>query len=159
MKIVIVIGGSAVGKTTFIKHKFLTPEHKDTAPAKLIKCCDDGTTLLFGHYRDAKRCLGCDTLSMGVLPALIEYIPQVIGEYETIVFDGDRINCKRFFDFIKGLNIETELYFLSCPFEVSIKRRIESGSKPSEKFVKSTITKSNSMALYGQLIGFKLKKI
>ena len=158
-KIVIVIGASGSGKTTYIKNKYLTPEHLDTNPEKLIKCCSDGKTLLFGHYRINQRCCGCDTLSMGILPALINFIPKIIDKYETIVFDGDRINCKRFFDFIKSLKNEVELVLLSCPLSTSLARRQNTGSKASESFVRATLTKSNNMALYAQILGFKLIKI
>lgn len=156
MKIIIVIGQSAAGKTTLIKKNFLTSEHKNTNPAKLIKCCEDGKTLLFGHYNIGKRCEGCDTLSMGVLPALIDYVPKIINKYETIVFDGDRINCKRFFDFIKSLNKEVDVYLCSCSMLESLSRRKLGGSKVSESFVLATLTKSQKMALYASNLGFNL---
>jgi predicted kinase len=158
-KIVIVIGQSASGKTTFVKKNFLGGDYKNLNPQKLIKCCVSGSTILLGHYNLDKRCEGTDTLSNAALPVLIEWIPTVLDKYEVLIAEGDLITSRKFFDLMEVLKeeygVSIELYYFSTTIQNSIKRREETGSKSSKKFVKTTQSKSHKMYLYGEMLGFK----
>jgi len=158
-KIIIVIGQSASGKTTFIKNNFIKKEITNYTPKKLVKLCKCGNIILIGHYNIGKRCEGSDTLSYASLPKLIEFIPEIINECDYLVLDGDRISSIKFFNYIASLNIPVDLYFLKCSIEESIKRRINNGSKGSEKFVRTTITKAENMKNYANSLGFNIIKI
>ena len=157
LKIIIIIGQSASGKSTFVKKKFLkkTAELIEKPFAHTI----DGGICLLGNYISDRRCVGTDMLSMSVLPKLIEFIKENKKKYDVIIAEGDRINNKRFFSFIHSLDIKVQLYAFSCSLKESIKRRQESGSNPSETFVKSTITKTKNMKLFGKELGFGLIEI
>ena len=158
-KIVIVIGQSASGKTTFVKNNYLGVDYENINPQKLIKCCVSGSTVLLGHYNLDKRCEGTDTLSNAALPVIIEWIPYIIDKYEVLVAEGDLITSRKFFDLIEVLkeeyDIAVELYYFSTTIQNSIKRREETGSKSSKTFVKATQSKSHKMYLYGEMLGFK----
>lgn len=149
-KFVIVIGQSASGKTTFVKEKYLSALAINENPRKYIKTCYCGNTLLLGHFNLGIRCEGTDTLSYSALPALIEYLPEVVNSFDTIVAEGDRLNNKRFFIFVKSLNIPVELIYFKCSLEDSIERRGDA----SISFVKTTITKSKNMYDFGVSLGF-----
>jgi predicted kinase len=155
-KIILVIGGSATGKTTFIKKEYLTLEHKNIEPKKLIKCCVNESTILLGHYNIDKRCEGTDTLSYAALPKLIEYLPTIINKYDLLVAEGDRINNKKFFDLIKSFNIPVEVYYFTTSLQNSLQRRVASGSNSSRDFVRTTITKSVNMLKYATFLGFTI---
>jgi len=158
-KIIIVIGQSASGKTTFVKSNFLGESYENINPQKLIKCCVSGSTILLGHYNLDKRCEGTDTLSNAALPVLIDYIPTILDKYDVLVAEGDMITSRKFFDLIEVLkeehSIPIELYYFSTTTQNSIKRREETGSKASKKFIKTTKSKSHLMYLYGEQLGFK----
>jgi GTPase SAR1 family protein len=158
-RIVIVIGQSASGKTTFVKENFVTDSVTNIEPVKLLKCCIVDKTILLGHYNVDKRCEGTDTLSYASLPTIKKYIPTILNKYETLVMEGDRISSKPFFKFIGGLNIPVELYLFITKKQESAKRRESSGSSRSEKFVKTTISKAMEMYLYGNMLGFKCQII
>jgi len=158
-KVIIVIGQSASGKTTFVKNNFLGDNISNISPRKFIKACVCDNVLLLGHYNIGKRCEGTDTLSYAALPKLIEYILDVFNEYEILVAEGDRVSSKKFFDFIASLGLCVDLYYFYCDISSSLKRREENGSSASEKFVKTTITKSKNMLEYGKSLGFNIKEI
>ena len=154
-KIVIVIGQSASGKTTFVKKNFLGRDYENINPQKLIKCCVSGSTILLGHYNLSKRCEGTDTLSNAALPVLMDYIPTIIDKYDILVAEGDLITSRKFLDLIEEFHIPVELYYFSTSIENSINRREATGSKSSKQFVQATRTKSHVIYLYGEMLGFK----
>ena len=159
-KIILIIGQSASGKTTYIRKNFLY-NHSGIEfidkPFKLTNLVRAKQKyLLLGHHKGEKRCEGSDELSMAILPQLIEFIKENVNNYDVMIFDGDRINNKKFFEFIASLNIPIDLYILKCSLQESIDRRIKTGSKPSETFVKTTITKSENMKKIGEKLRFNI---
>jgi len=158
-KIIIVIGQSASGKTTFVRNNFIGKEYKNIHPTKNIYGCVSGKNFLFGHYNIGKRCEGTDTMSYSALPYIINYILKIINEYSNIILEGDRINSKKFFDFIASLGTVVDVYYFKTSIENSIRRRIEAGSKASLTFIKTTITKSENMKQYAEKLGFNIKEI
>lgn len=154
-KIIIIIGQSASGKTTYIRKNFLNGNLEFIDQPFKITIVNKGT-LLLGHHRGEKRCEGSDELSMSILPKLIEFIESNINNYSTIIMEGDRITNEKFFRFVHSLNLPVDLYVTSCSLNDSIKRRIQAGSKPSETFVKTTKTKTIRMRNLGRKLGFNI---
>lgn len=159
-KIILIIGQSAVGKTTYIRNNFIY-NHSDIEfiekPFKLTNLVRAKQKyLLLGHHKGEKRCEGSDELSMAILPQLIEFVKENVNNYDVMIFDGDRINNKKFFEFVASLNISTDLYILKCSLQESIDRRVKTGSKPSKTFVKTTITKTENMKKIGEKLGFNI---
>jgi len=155
-KIILVVGQSASGKTTWVKNNFIKENYENKKPQKYIKICQSGNNILFGHYNINKRCEGTDTLSYAALPIIKEYIKKIIDSCENIILEGDRITSKQFLDFLETLNIEIEVHYFITSLENSIKRREESNSKASENFVKTTITKTKNFSEYVQGKNIKL---
>lgn len=153
-KIIIVIGQSASGKSTYVKNNFIKePPALIETP---LKHTVSGTTMLLGDYLVNRRCVGTDTLSYNVLDKIIELVKDGVGKYEVIVAEGDRINNSKFFEEVSKLMIPTTLYVFSCSVEESMKRLSKEGSSIKEPFVKTTKTKSNSMKLLGKRLGFNV---
>lgn len=154
-KVVIVIGQSASGKTTFVKENYLVGGDPVVIEAPIKHTISD-KTLLLGDYLANRRCVGTDTLSYSALPKIISLIEEKASSIELLVAEGDRINNRKFFEFIKSLNVPVDLYVFSCSLGESIKRRIETGSAGSETFVKTTISKAKNMREFGRKIGFNV---
>lgn len=148
----VVIGQSASGKTTFVKKKFLKDGMK--FEAKPIKHTYDSKTCLIGDYTKDDRCLGTDTLPYNSLPKIIDFVRLSHKKFSDIVLEGDRINNRRFFTFLAMLP-DVTVYYLSCSLPTSMKRLRAADSKISERFVKSTITKSRNMFLFAKERGLK----
>jgi len=161
--IIFIIGQTASGKTTYIKEQFLSkiavPNYLDDPIKRTEGKIGNDRILMFGHHKGAKRCEGTDELSWTILPKLIEFIKNNINNYDTMILEGDRINRADFFDFIKTLNLPVELKFFSCSIKESMQRRLDTGSDPSETFVKTTKTKSEKMRLYAKELGFIVEEI
>jgi len=157
-KIIIIIGQSASGKTTFVKQNYCKE------PIKLIEkpfkhTISQDKICLIGDYTSDKRCCGTDVLSMTIQSQIIEFINQNINNYDTIIMEGDRINQTKVFDAIAKLKVSTKLYYFYCTLEDSCKRRETTGSNSSETFVKTTITKSLNMKNYAKRLGFDIEEI
>lgn len=158
-QVIIVMGQSASGKTTFVKNTFIDGEVQNIKPRKYVKACVCNNKILLGHYNIGKRCEGTDTLSYSSLPHIINFILDVFNEYDILIAEGDRVNSERFYNFIQSLRIPVKVYYLTCSLEESLKRRVKTGSEASEKFVKTTITKSKNMAEYCKSLGFDVTLI
>ena len=154
-KCIIIIGPSCAGKTTYIRKNFLSNNLKFIDEPFKITISDE-KTLLFGHHKGEKRCEGTDELSMSILPKLMDFIRQNKDKYDIVIAEGDRINNEKFFKFIQSLDILTDLYVITCSVEESVKRRVQTGSKPSETFVKTTKTKALKMRTLGRQLGFNV---
>jgi len=153
-KIILIIGPSASGKSTYVINNYLKLDAiVKEKPFKYTIC---NNICLLGDYLVNKRCIGTDTLSMAVLPKLIEFIKENKDKYDILIAEGDRISNRKFFEFISSLNIPVDLYVFNCSLEESIKRRQDSGSNSSETFVKTTITKTNNMKQLGKRLKFNI---
>ena len=156
-EIILVIGQSASGKSTFVLKEFL--KNNAILIDKPFKHTIVNTTCLLGDYLADKRCVGTDTLSMAILPQLIDFIKNNINNYERLICEGDRITNPKFFNFIASLKTSVILYFFTCSLKESMERRLNTGSNPSEVFVKTTKTKGLNMKDLGKRLGFKIIEI
>jgi predicted kinase len=157
-KIIIIIGQSASGKTTFVKENYCkSPMELKEVPFK--HTISREKTCLIGDYTSDKRCCGTDLLSMIIQPQIIEFVKQNIDNFETIIMEGDRINQIKVFNAIAELKVSVKLYYFYCTLEDSCNRRKETGSNANEIFVKTTITKSQNMKLYAKRLGFDVEEI
>jgi predicted kinase len=156
-KVIIVIGQSASGKTTFVRRTFCKESME--LREKPFKHTISQNNCLIGDYVSNKRCSGADLLSMTIQPEIIKFLKDNINNFDTIIMEGDRINQKRIFDVIAELKVPVDLYYFYCSLGDSCKRRKETDSDESEIFVKTTITKSNNMRIYAKQLGFNIIKI
>ena len=156
MKIIVVIGASGSGKTTYIeneiiKNRPISDYIIDNIPVSIV---DD--ILLFGKYNVDKRCKGCDTLSMSIIDKLILTLEELIDDkkYNTIVIDGDRINNNKMLEFLKHYKRFVEVIYINTPLDIIFSRLPEC----NKTFVKTTYTKSKNM-VHKYLQNFKVNTV
>jgi DNA repair photolyase len=140
-KVIVVVGQSASGKTTYAKQNFIK-EGGENKRIDDVKLYQNGSTIALGNYYIGKRCEGTDTLPYNIIDKVVKLLPKL--DCETLVVEGDRINCKKFYDAVSELNVPVDVYYLKCSIELSLERRGDN----SEKFVKTTATKSLNMFEY-----------
>lgn len=144
----VVIGQSGAGKTTLVKERFIRGRDIKIFD-KPIKHSIVEDTLLIGHYGIDRRCQGTDTLGYNQLPDILTFIESQKDNYRVIVAEGDRINNRKFLEFIKDKN--PHMVVVLCSVETSLQRLRAAGSQITETFVKTTRTKalnSEGMARY-----------
>lgn len=142
--IYIVIGQSGAGKTTFVKDKFLKEPFELVSDEIAYTVCANGIYAL-GKYGIDKRTEGTDTLAYNSKEKIKKQIEKL--KTKDIVLEGDRINNKEIFDFIKSLGVDVKLYLITCSLKTSMERLRKAGSTISVPFVKTTKTKSKNMYL------------
>lgn len=154
-KFIVAIGQSAVGKTTFVMNQFV-----GSAPMQLVNepipHTIVGNYCFLGDYTTDLRTKGTDRLSYSILPELLDFVEKNQDKHDYFVAEGDRINCERFFTFLKKINVDVTVYTFICDVELSIKRRAESGSDASEQFVRATQTKTLNMQKFAKSLGFEV---
>ena len=138
--IYIVIGQSGSGKTTFVKHKFLSGETKIVEDVIPYTVC--GNTAALGRYGIGKRTEGTDTLSYNSQERIKELLLVLLKKGYDIVMEGDRINTPDMFEYVRKLGVETKLYLVKCSILTSMERLQAAGSTITLTFVKATKTKA-----------------
>jgi len=157
MKIVIVIGQSASGKSTYVKqYYFKEGSRLEYEPIKHTIC---GAICLLGDYLEDRRCVGTDTLSYSIIDTLIQFVKDSKDRFEFIVAEGDRINNKKFFDAVKEMDVPVEVYVFSCSLNESMQRLRDQESTIGETFVKTTKSKASNMKQYAKRLGFTVHEI
>lgn len=146
MKLIVVIGQSGSGKTTWVKKNFYSPDMVlETFPIKHTK---NLLTTLVGDYTLNQRTLGTDTLPYNFLPKIINFVLEQNKTDKTLIVEGDRINNKKFFDSLIDNGVIFELHYFVCPLEISEQRLRKAGSKQTLPFMKTTKTKSYNIVEY-----------
>lgn len=145
--IIVVIGQSGSGKTTFAK-KFLQGELKIISD--IVPYTTNGNFCAVGKYGLGIRTEGTDTLpynSGGRIRALIK---KLHAAGKNILLEGDRINNRATFEFLATLNADVKLYLLTCSLETSLSRLRAADSKITLPYIKGTKTRSkNNFLQYG----------
>ena len=142
--IIIVIGQSGAGKTTFVKEHYLKTPYvfdKDQLPFTFV---EKTRTYLLGHYRGLKRCEGTDELSYTAHDTIIWFIKKYYDK-GNIILEGDRITQQKIMDFIINSKYKVQLLLLECSVSTSEKRLKKTNSFNSTKWIKSTKTKSKNL--------------
>lgn len=145
--IILVIGQSASGKTTYVKRLYVKPESRQKVDEKTgLHYMVSGEHAVIGKYNIGKRCEGTDTLSFTCQDDILDLVKRLSTAGYTVVAEGDRITNDKV---IGGLaswgESPVRLVLFRCPIVVSCARRSISGSEPNEKFVKATATKAERM--------------
>lgn len=139
---IIAIGGVPGTGKTMLMRKFM--EHnawEKCSPTELLAAEYNQKLNLYvlGKYEEGDIFAGTDKLSMSVQPKIQKWIQSCNSN---IIFEGDRIFNKSFFDFLlKEPEIQLLLIFLKSSQETLIKRYKQRGSNQSETFLKGRETK------------------
>lgn len=169
-KIILVIGGSCSGKTTYVKKHFLGSELKNIEASSPVRHCISGDTLLIGNYNIGKACEGADTIGFTQSPIAAQFICDNIDKYKTIVAEGERITKNHFWETMKELFIaghEIDVYYFKVTLEEAKARKTatrigqlwKGGANFSESFLKMTITKARNFAARSKEYGFNLIEV
>lgn len=155
--IYVVIGQSGAGKTTFCRKYFLTRELEPVNDYP-VACTKSGDIYAIGKYGIGIRTEGTDTLSYSALPKIIQTLKELIMDgHKNILMEGDRINNEKMFSFLSTLSVPVNLYLIRCSLQTSLQRLRQNGSKITEKFVKTTQTKSqNQFTKWGKAFNGKV---
>lgn len=145
-KIIAIGGVPGTGKTTLMR-KFMEQNNswEQCSPAELLTAEYNKKLDLYvlGKYEEGDVFAGTDKLSMAVQPKIQKWIQSCDSN---IIFEGDRIFNKSFFDFLlKEPEIQLLLIFLKSSQETLIKRYKQRGSNQSETFLKGRETKYNNI--------------
>lgn len=146
--IIVVIGQSGSGKTTFAKNNFLRGE-LEIVP-DIVPYTTNGFFFGVGKYGIGIRTEGTDTLPYNSGGRIRELVKKLHAEGRNVLLEGDRINNRATFDFLTTLAADVKLYLMTCSLETSLARLKAAGSSITPPFVKGTKTRSmNNFLQYG----------
>lgn len=146
--IIVVIGQSGSGKTTFVKNNFLRGELEIISD--IVPYTTNGQFCAVGKYGIGIRTEGSDTLPYNSGGKIRELIKKLHSEGKNVLLEGDRINNRETFELLATLNAEVKLYLITCSLETSLTRLKAAGSKIKPPYVKGTKTRSrNNFLKYG----------
>lgn len=138
--IIVVIGQSGAGKTTFVKNHFLDGECEIVED--IVPYTTNGKYCAIGKYYVGRRTEGTDTLSYSAQEKIRNLVQKLVKEDKDIVLEGDRINNRATLAFLAMLQVPVKMYLISCSLETSKRRLRSAGSKITDPFLKTTRTKS-----------------
>ncbi len=141
MKIIVIGGEPATGKSRLMRKIKGKREFKSNKYKKLLDYEKKGDLIIFGRY-EGEKFDGTDRLAMSVQPVAVDFVKKTLKKNPdtTIIFEGDRLFNKKFIQFISK----------TCPFCVIIltvsqsvkdERHKDREDTQTETFLKSRKTK------------------
>lgn len=141
-KLIAVIGAPGTGKTTAMK-EYMDLWEWEYHRTGLVDHYVSGDIIVLGRYDEGETFGGTDRLSMSVMPEVIEFLNQ--NEDKVIVFEGDRLTSKKFFDTAIESGWDLSIIALEVG-ETERKRRYEErGSDQNETWLAGRISKVNNI--------------
>ncbi len=140
--IIVVIGQSGAGKTTFVKNNFLQGECEIVED--VVPYTTNGKYCAIGKYFVGRRTEGTDTLSYSAQEKIRTLVQKLVKEGKEVVMEGDRINNRATLAFISMLKVPVKMFLVTCSLETSVKRLRAAGSTITLPFLKTTRTKSHN---------------
>jgi hypothetical protein len=145
--ITVVIGGSGSGKTTFVKSKFLDPQFLITTDIVAVTLVKKTRTAFIGKYGIGIRTEGTDTLSYTAMPRIKRQVEKLDRDGWNVVLEGDRINNRKFFEWLLMKKFDCQLILMTAPLDVCLMRLRLAGSHITKPFATATATKARHMFL------------
>lgn len=139
MKTVIgIIGAPGTGKTTLMKQWMERWDWEYHRTGQLDHYVS-GDLIVLGVYPEGETFGGTDKLSMSIAPQVVEFLDN--NEDKVILFEGDRLNSKKFFQEVldKGWNLR--IVALDVPKEERERRYEERGSEQDPTWLQGRISK------------------
>lgn len=147
--VIVVIGQSGAGKTTFVKNNFLKGECQIIED--IVPYTTNGKYAVIGKYFVGRRTEGTDTLSYSAQEKIRQLVQKLVKEGKDVVMEGDRINNRATLAFLSMLKVPIKMFLISCSLETSVKRLRSAGSTITIPFLKTTKTKSyNNYCKWGR---------
>lgn len=139
MKTVIgIIGAPGTGKTTLMKQWMERWDWEYHRTGQLDHYVS-GDLVVLGVYPEGETFGGTDKLSMSIAPQVVEFLDN--NQDKIILFEGDRLNSKKFFQEVldKGWNLR--IVALDVPKEERERRYEERGSEQDPTWLQGRISK------------------
>jgi len=139
MKTIIgIIGAPGTGKSTLMK-KWMERWDWEYYRTGQLDHYVSGDLIVLGVYPEGETFGGTDKLSMSIAPQVVEFLDN--NEDKIILFEGDRLNSKKFFQEVldKGWNLR--IVALDVPKEERERRYAERGSEQDPTWLQGRISK------------------
>lgn len=147
--VVVVIGQSGAGKTTFVKENFLKGECHIVED--IVPYTQGEKYAVIGKYYIGKRTEGTDTLSYNAQEKIRQQVKKLVDAGKDVVLEGDRINNRATLAFLSMLKTPVKMFLVTCSLETSVNRLRSAGSEITLPFLKTTKTKSyNNYCKWGR---------
>lgn len=143
--IIVIIGQSGCGKTTFAKNNFLQGE-LEIIP-DIVPYTTNGEFCAIGKYGVGIRTEGTDTLSYNSGNKICELIKKLHTGKKNILLEGYWVVNHKLFEFFSMLNTDIKLYLITCSLKTSLTRLKAAGSKITLPFLKKTRSRSRNLFL------------
>ena len=136
--IIAIIGAPGTGKSTLMK-SWMSRWDWDYERDGLVDHYVSGDLIVLGKYDPEEIFGGTDKLSMSVAPEVEKFLDK--HEDKIILFEGDRLNSKKFFQEVldKGWNLR--IVALDVPKEERERRYEERGSEQDPTWLQGRISK------------------
>jgi GTPase SAR1 family protein len=139
MKTIIgIIGAPGTGKTTLMQQWMRRWDWEYRRTGQLDHYVS-GDLIVLGKYDPSETFGGTDKLSMSIAPQVVEFLDN--NQDKVILFEGDRLNSKKFFQEVldKGWNLR--IVALDVPKEERERRYEERGSEQDPTWLQGRISK------------------
>ena len=136
--IIAIIGAPGTGKSTLMK-EWMSRWEWEYDRDGLVDHYVSGDLIVLGKYEEGEVFGGTDKLSMSVAPEVEKFLGK--HEDKIILFEGDRLNSKKFFHTVldKGWNLK--IVALDVPQEERERRYAERGSDQDPTWLQGRISK------------------
>jgi len=139
----LVIGQSGVGKTTFVKQRFITDPEEPVND--LVYITRSGEYIAIGKYGIDVRTEGTDYIHFQLYHLMKEQIARLAGA--EVIIEGAKITNNAFMEFVASLKQPVKLYLLTCGLQTSLDRLRAAGSDIPVSYIRTTRTKAKRVFL------------
>lgn len=149
-----IIGAPGTGKSTLMKH-FMDRWEWDYHRTGLIDHYVSGDLIVLGKYDPEEVFGGTDKLSMSCQKEALEFIKSQEGKI--VLYEGDRLTSRVFFNDIQEAGIGLTIIALDCPEDIREERYAARGSAQNQTWLAGRVKKvqniieefGESQTLYG----------
>lgn len=133
-----IIGAPGTGKSHLMK-EWMSRWTWDYHRTGLVDHYVSGDLIVLGKYPDGETFGGTDRLSMSVQPEALEFVKS--QEDKIILYEGDRLTSRSFFNDIIEAGIGLTIIALDCPQDIREERYKERGSEQNETWLAGRVKK------------------
>lgn len=146
MKIILIAGEPATGKTTLVREAYSPQNMPNHFKYGKLQGHTDGQIFVGGIY-DGSMFEGTDKLSMAVQPDVVKFVQASISGTCNLVLimEGDRVANPKFLSAMKDFQVQTHLIILRAPEHELEMRHLTRGDAQTPGWLKSRRTKVENL--------------